>query len=282
MSKIKQKYSPVLISLFLIITALLTGCFNDINKETPNISRGLIAHYTFDKENGHTAKDSSEYDINGTIYGANWTQGKINGALNFDGINDYVQIPDNQSPPPEHYKDIDQGTISFWFKSDYIPTKNAVAPLLHYGKQKPCNVINNANGGLIIELGHDPLHNQSKRIYFTFFSNGCELYPSLCFDSRKNIRENEWHHFVVVVGYYNNIRYNTGYLDGGEIFDRHYNFANAFTAEFFKDAVMHESLFLGKGFWNKEVHYFDGKIDDLRIYDRPLTTEEVVLLYNLK
>ena len=92
----------------------------------------------------------------------------------------------------------------------------------------------------------------------------------------------KWSHFVVVVGYYNNIGYNTGYLDGEEIFDRHYNFANAFTAEFFKDAVMHESLFLGKGFWNKEIHYFDGKIDDLRIYDRPLTTEEVVLLYNLK
>ncbi|MBS3802869.1 MAG: hypothetical protein KGY65_08995, partial [Candidatus Thermoplasmatota archaeon] len=63
MSLIKQKYSPLLISLFLIIIVMLTGCFNDINKETPNISRGLIAHYTFDEENGHIAKDSSEYDV---------------------------------------------------------------------------------------------------------------------------------------------------------------------------------------------------------------------------
>ncbi len=45
---------------------------------------------------------------------------------------------------------------------------------------------------------------------------------------------------------------------------------------------MHESFFLGKGFWNKEVLYFDGIIDDVRIYDKPLSTEEVNRLYHLK
>lgn len=277
-----QNHQWILISSFFIIILMLSGCFNDINPDTPDICRGLIAHYTFDEKNGTIAMDHSTYEINGTVYGAKWTEGTINGALDFDGLNDYVQIPDNQSPPPEHLKNFDQGTISFWFKSDYIPTDNAVAPLFQYGKKNPCEVINNANGGLIIELGHDPLHKESKRIYFTFFSNGCELYPSLCFDSNKNLRENEWYHYVVVVGHYNNIGYNTGYLNGKEMLDRHYNFANAFTAEFFKDAVMHESLFLGKGFWNEELHYFDGKIDDLRIYNRPLSTEEVNQLYHLK
>lgn len=281
MAIMKKNLQSLIIFLFLISISLFSGCLNDLPPNIPDISRGLVAHYTFDEKNGTSTKDSSEYNISATIYGANWTSGKINGALDFDGINDFVQIPDNQSPPPAHFKEIDQGTISFWFKSDNIPTDNAVAPLFQYGKQTPCNVINNANGGLIIELGHDPLHNKSKRIYFTSFSNGCKLYPSLCFDSNKNLREHEWYHFVVVVGYYKNISYNTGYLNGKELFHRQYNFANAFTAEFFKDSVMHESLFLGKGFWNKEIHYFDGKIDDLRIYDKALSTEEIVLLYNL-
>lgn len=50
-----------------------------------------------------------------------------------------------------------------------MPIDNAVAPLFQYGLKDPCDVINNANGGLVIELSHDPLQNQSKRLYFTFF-----------------------------------------------------------------------------------------------------------------
>ncbi len=276
-----QTYMILFVS-FLIIFLLFSGCFNDITLDKPDITKGLIAHYTFDGGNGIIAKDHSEFGINGTVYGARWTEGRIGGALDFDGIDDYVQIPNNESYPPTHLKNNDQGSISLWFKCDYIPIDNGVAPLFQYGSKHPCDVINNANGGLIIELGHDPLHKQSKRIYFTFFSHGCELHPSLCFDSNENLNEGEWYHFVVVVGYYNDIGYNTGYLNGKEIINRHYNFGNAFTAEFFKDAAMHESIFFGKGFWNKEVLYFDGIIDDIRIYDRPLSTKEVKLLHHLK
>ncbi len=266
----------------MLITALMiSGCLNDINSGEPEITKGLVAHWAFDEESGNIVKDFSNYSNNGTVYGATRTKGVINGALDFDGIDDFVQIPDNESTPPDHFKNMEQGSISFWFKSDYIPINNAVAPLFQYGSKDPCNVINNANGGLVIELGHDPLHNQSKRLYFTFFSNGCELHPTLCFDSNKHLHEGIWYHFVGVVGYCKNIGYNTGYLNGKEIINRRYNFGNVFKAEFFQDAAMHESLFLGKGFWNKEVLYFDGIIDDVRIYDRPLSTKEVHLLYNL-
>lgn len=278
----KQKQYFILIVFFITILSLFSGCFNDLSSKKPDISRGLVAHYTFDEQNGNIANDSSEYHINSTVYGAKWCQGKINGCLDFDGIDDYVQIPNNNSPPPAHLKKMKQGTISFWFKSDAIPIDNSVAPLFQYGSKQPCSVMNNANGGLIIELGHDPLHEQSKRIYFTFFSNGCELYPSLCYDSNRDLTEHKWYHFVAVVGYYENVSYNTGYLNGKELINRHYNFANAFTAEFFNDAAMHESLFLGKGFWDEKIVFFDGKIDDVRIYDRPLTSEEIMQLFNLQ
>lgn len=84
-----------------------------------------------------------------------------------------------------------------------------------------------------------------------------------------------------VVGYYKNIGYNTCYLNGKEIINRRYNFGNVFKAEFLQDAAMHESLFLENGFWDTEVLYFDGIIDDVRIYNRPLSTEKVHSLYNL-
>ncbi len=278
----KLSKDPIIIIFStLLISSLLSGCLNDINVDEPDLTKGLVAHFTFDETAGIIAKDDSVYKINSTVYGATWTNGKINGALDFDGINDFVQIPNKNSSPSDHFNQLKQGTISFWFKSDNIPTKNAVAPLLQYGKQTPSDVINNANGGLIIELGHDPLHQQSKRLYFTFFSNGCDLYPSLCYDSNYNLKEDKWYHYVAIVGYYNNIGYNTGYLNGKEMTNRHYNFGDKITAEFFNDAAINESFFLGKGFWDKEIHYFDGKLDDFRIYNRPLSSEEIIQLYNL-
>ena len=80
----------------------------------------MIAHYTFDEKNGKTAKDTSEFGVNGTVYGARWTEGRIGGALDFDGIDDYVQIPNNESHPPNNLKTNDQGSISLWFKCDYV------------------------------------------------------------------------------------------------------------------------------------------------------------------
>jgi len=55
-----------------------------------------------------------------------------------------------------------------------------------------------ANSGLIIEVGHSPVHSGSERLYFTIWKNGC-TYPSFCFDSNDAISTGQWHHIVVVV-----------------------------------------------------------------------------------
>ena len=47
-------------------------------------------------ENDTAVKDLSKYGNNGTVTGAAWnTSGKYGGAMNFDGSNDYVLIPDS-------------------------------------------------------------------------------------------------------------------------------------------------------------------------------------------
>jgi hypothetical protein len=43
---------------------------------------------------GTTIYDSAD-SKNGTIYGATWADGQIGGALSFDGVNDYVALPNN-------------------------------------------------------------------------------------------------------------------------------------------------------------------------------------------
>ncbi len=244
--------------------------------QSTNKEDGLLVHWTFDEGSGNVIGDSSSHDNSGVVYGASWTTGAVNGALDFDGIDDYVQIPNYFSPPPSHLASLGEGSISVWFKCDSIPTDYGIMPIFYYGAYDPClNMPDAANQGLIIEIGHSPIHPESKRIYFTLFTDGC-TFPSFCFDSSEAVTEGEWHHFVAVVGE----NYNTGYLDGQKLVKKHYNFGNSSYSQFFVDVIKHETLWIGRGYWDRNTVFFDGAIDDIRIYNKPLSAQEVQELYN--
>jgi len=56
------------------------------------IGRGLVLYYSFD-EKDEIARDLSGKGNHGKVLGAKWTaEGKMNGALNFNGISDHVDI----------------------------------------------------------------------------------------------------------------------------------------------------------------------------------------------
>jgi hypothetical protein len=129
---------------------------------------------------------------------------------------------------------------------------------------------------MIIEMGHGSFRPGLKELFFTIMSDTC-MVPSFCFDSDKDIAQNQWHHFAVVVG----DSFNTGYFDGRPMVDCKYNFGDASSSEFFEDVTQREVIYIGKGFWKGEPVYFDGLIDDVRIYDRPLAPSEVYQLYRM-
>ncbi len=59
---------------------------------------GLVAAYGFDETAGTTALDSSPKTNTGTVSGATrTTAGRFGGALTFDGVNDWVTVPDSSS-----------------------------------------------------------------------------------------------------------------------------------------------------------------------------------------
>jgi len=60
---------------------------------TYQYNTGLVGHWKFDDGSGSSAADSSGNNNTGTlINGPTWTAGKIDGALSFDGVDDYVQV----------------------------------------------------------------------------------------------------------------------------------------------------------------------------------------------
>ena len=53
---------------------------------------GLVGHWKFDEGSGTSVADVSGNGNNGTIADANWAAGAVSGALQFDGVNDYVGL----------------------------------------------------------------------------------------------------------------------------------------------------------------------------------------------
>ena len=53
----------------------------------------MVSYWKLDDGNGTTATDSVDAN-NGTLFNApTWTVGQVNGALDFDGFDDYVRVP---------------------------------------------------------------------------------------------------------------------------------------------------------------------------------------------
>lgn len=98
----KKLLSGALVIGVVIVTvgsvAALNGWFgggNSIPEDT--MTRGLVGYWGFEEGSGTVAHDASNYANNGTLNymttGTDaWATGKVGGALNFDGIDDYVAV----------------------------------------------------------------------------------------------------------------------------------------------------------------------------------------------
>ncbi len=97
---------------------------------------GLVIAFGFDEASGTTALDTSGSGLNGTIREAVRVPGKTGGALSFDGVNDWVTVTDTTGSP----LDLTTGmTIEAWVNPaamsgwESIVLKERGAGLLSYG-----------------------------------------------------------------------------------------------------------------------------------------------------
>ena len=82
---------PARLSLVFLIAAAVAGSSVSSGSSAPS---GLVASYSFDAGSGSTLADASGHGNDGAISGASWTSaGKNDGALSFDGSNDWVTVP---------------------------------------------------------------------------------------------------------------------------------------------------------------------------------------------
>ena len=131
---------------------------------TIDAQNSLVAYWSFDELVNDIIYDKSQNTNHATNYGATLVPGIIGNALYFDGTDDFVRISKDGKDPPTVFSTLGKGSISVWFKADFIPTSFGISPILYYGTQEQCDFFDAANKGLIIELGHSPVYFGSEAI----------------------------------------------------------------------------------------------------------------------
>ncbi len=204
------------------------------------VTEGLVSHWRFDKGSGGTAFDSVGGNDGTLVDGPTWTTtGVRNGALRFGATDNYVTTGTTGFNGAE-------GTISVWIKPDPSTSQTMII-----------DVANTGATGLAILKGTDNT--------LTFqWGDGTvigRVDPTLV------LTPNTWYHLAATwtnVGAPKDIKgrfYINGVFEGGDTESP----AIVYTGTSYIGA--HRTL--------SSLRFFEGIIDEVRIYDRALSEEEI-------
>jgi len=217
------------------------------------LTNGLVGHWTFDGPDMFpNVLDVSGQGNHGDIVGQTSTTtaiGKIGQALDFDGVDDYVNVQDNAS--------LDMGTsdwtVSAWFKVPTVPSTN--------------NILMKRDATPTTNPGYQ-LQVQSDGFIWQYFGDGSASRISKS-TSPDRYDDNEWHHVAVTYDRDVNVTIYVDYINSYS--------ANISTQQ--GDASEGNDLSIGTN--QALTNFFDGPIDEVRIYDRALLPQEINALYQM-
>jgi hypothetical protein len=212
----------------------------------------LVAHWEFDETSGSIAFDRLG-NFNGTIQ--NGVQigaaGKLGTAYHFDGVDDYVEIGD-------FFEDLSEGTISFWVKPDVTITSGFTGDMRPWGKGGIDDPIfpgghlegewSSNSGVFVADIGND----------FTIISNQFNWDPTT------------WYHILVKWNSASSELWVDGVLDVVRV-------GGVTPEDTDNPFVIGASSRTGV----LPLAPFQGFIDEFRVYDRALESQEILKLATL-
>lgn len=214
------------------------------------VTAGLVSFWTFDRDDivGGTAKDMWGNN-HGEINGAEIVAGKIDEALSFDGEDDFVEVKHSKS-----LNIVEEITIEFWFLLKGESVNNDWPRVVGKGQSTTANGaygvwVKDVTGATDIGLRSITLAPNDIR--------STEI---------PNYDDDSWHHVAVTYD-----------GDVGRIyFDGEIHFDSSVSGELNETD---EALHIGDA--NNE-RYFNGLIDEVRIYNRALSEDEVLQNFGVK
>ncbi len=218
----------------LILSLILAFVVTNIAAADPN----LVGWWKFNEGSGIDVNDSAGSNHGVLVYEPNWTTGQIGGALQFDGVDDYVEIPNSSS-----LQLTNAITVAVWAKVNEFDVWRAM-------------VSKGQSGSHEYWLGY----NYDNKLDFKF--NG---QSGININANTVITDSDWHHLV-------------GVYDGNDI----YVFVDGIL-----DSTPMSYVDINDNTGSLNIAYtpywgygwLDGFLDEVSIYNRSLTEDEIYDLY---
>jgi len=202
----------------------------------------LVLDLPFSEGVGNIVHDRSLYGNHGTIYGASWVDGKVGRGLSFDG-NDYVTVLDDDT------LDSLVTSVEFWV---------------------------NPNLGAL-DLWGTLVSKSSSQWYVAVYPNGnvfviyvVDGYRFLGTTVIGGLITNQWTHYAFVT---DGATYLNEYINGLQVLQ-----TTTLGAYQIRDTTF--DLILGASSPRVARYYFVGLLDEVRVYKRALTANEILRHYN--
>lgn len=206
-----------------------------------NLNNGLVAYYPF---NGN-AKDMSNNGNDGIVHGATLTPnrlGIINSAYNFNGSS-YISTPVMSGFTT-------QLSLCAWFKTSYCDYYGLVCS--RYGNYASTDISTD-------KYGQPNFH--------MYDGNSSNITATSVSYSGINLNDNNWH---LLVGTFDGLNRKL-YVDG---------VLKSSLSNYYYSLDIQYPFLIGYDPLPAYNRYFNGSIDDVRIYNRAITSDEVVYLFN--
>jgi len=261
-NELYKGYTDILKDLANIDTALSSDYFHNTVLQRIEAVRlgGLVAYWKFDEGIGNIALDSMGTN-HGIIRGATWTAGKVNNALYFNGIDNRVEVRSRMSTEESY-------SIEFWFKAFVY-------------RAKPQVMMRSRSEGNAGDFGFLAMmsttlwgHPDNEHFYLSVMvPTPAPQWVSL---PGPRIPLGEFTHVVFTYDAMtkNVSLYVNGTLCAGTVIAPVYRVTD--------DWMAIGSDYWGYGRWAPDGQAFNGVIDEVRVYNRALTADEVLERYNLR
>ncbi|MEZ5358096.1 MAG: LamG-like jellyroll fold domain-containing protein [Candidatus Zixiibacteriota bacterium] len=214
---------------------------------TVNPTAGLVGHWKLDETSDTTAADASGYNNHGILHsfaGTEWNTGKIDGALEFNGTSEYIEVPHDAV-----LNGVKQLAYTAWvYPHSWSGTRQVMAKSVH-------------GGG-------------SGRSQMGIFSESGLLYGRAeTLGGRRNISAtlpdlNQWSHVALVFDSVSLKLYVNGVIADSSTFS---NTSLVQTTDM---------MCIGKRVGTAQ-YFFDGMIDDVRVYNIAISSSVVESLYEM-
>jgi len=215
-------------------------------------AQGMIAYWKFDESSGIEVLDAIGSNHGEIKNGANRVVGKVDGALEFDGINDYIEVSNSPELNPT-----DEITIEAWYKlvSFIGMGSNPIVDKGYYSHESPYYQYHLAVTG-------DQYRTKTAAFHFWLTLEGTKF---SIYAPSESWTPDKWYHLV-------------GTYDGSEI--------KLYVNGILIDSALASGTMMDYGknlrigsignITRSGIDYLPGIIDEVAIYERALTEMEIV------